>query len=821
MRTAQLHRTMLIAASVLLHLSVLNAQVTIGGNVFDGSGGPLLSGVVYHASFSVTVPTGQTLTVQPGAIVKFAPATQLAVNGHLHVAATAANRATFTAIADDSAGGDTNGDGPSSGSPGSWLTVNVNPNGTVAISGLDIRYTGQGSYAAIRLGSAPGSTISDSLFRHYAGGAIDYRTSGIATITGCDFSLGNQPVYNCKLANLASFTGNTASGNTLRDHIVVEPSTVTTNLNIQADAMIGGALVLQGIHTIAAGTTVDLGSGLIFRMDTSTSYIDVLGILNCNGTAAAPVVFTAYYDDTWGGDIDGTPILPQKNAWPGIRVIGPGSQFTHAILRYAGSSGFGALELSADCTIDSCVFDHCGSAGIDLNGYNGLAPTITNCVFDDVTIPIDKASLVALGNFSGNSATNCTIIDCIAIGANYVNSPASFGTENLIGDTIVITTWISVNTSLTVGRGVVFKFTNTSASLGSNGPFQCLGTALEPVVFTSYADDSHGGDTDKNGPSTGAAGDWRGLVVSGGPSTLRWTVVRNAGAAGYAAINVADPAATLKSVRVEHALFDGIILLQAMAPFDNLVAFDCAGTGIDASFLAPGGDLRFATATACGVGIDLPSAGGSVAVRSSISWGNTTNYLGATAGQLFDSNGEPALAGTNGNLNVDPLFVDAANGDLHLQAASPCIGGGDFALGVLVASDADEASRVNDADLDGVVGADMGAYEFRNWNMNVSGEARLGQTLWFQFDGPGALGVITVALLDYEYYLAPYGMVLCGSPFTVVFQDLIWEGYPYPITIPNDPYAVGYEIGVQVGCGPFGNLAVGNILELWRGVIRD
>lgn len=63
------------------------------------------------------------------------------------------------------------------------------------------------------------------------------------------------------------------------------------------------------------------------------------------------------------------------------------------------------------------------------------------------------------------------------------------------------------------------------------------------------------------------------------------------------------------------------------------------------------------------------------------------------------------------NINEDPLFVNAADGDVHLQEGSPCIDAGDPNAPALPATDFEGDPRDVDGDGDGTT-PDMGADEF-------------------------------------------------------------------------------------------------------------
>lgn len=68
-----------------------------------------------------------------------------------------------------------------------------------------------------------------------------------------------------------------------------------------------------------------------------------------------------------------------------------------------------------------------------------------------------------------------------------------------------------------------------------------------------------------------------------------------------------------------------------------------------------------------------------------------------------------------GDILVDPLFMDATNGDYHLQADSPCIDTGTNISAPLIDFEGDD--RPFDGNLDGVATTDIGADEFKKYQI--------------------------------------------------------------------------------------------------------
>ncbi|MEW6746717.1 MAG: FG-GAP-like repeat-containing protein [Planctomycetota bacterium] len=140
-----------------------------------------------------------------------------------------------------------------------------------------------------------------------------------------------------------------------------------------------------------------------------------------------------------------------------------------------------------------------------------------------------------------------------------------------------------------------------------------------------------------------------------------------------------------------------------------------------------------------------------------------------------------------GMIDADPQFSNAGSGDLTLLHTSPCIDAGDPAHLPCEETDSRQSPRLLDGDLDREVRVDMGACEFDNVRLAISGAGTPGGTLTFETTGTAGLPV--------RLFIALVPGSSCHPVFGAFFFDFAspWWVYPWgqipstvPVSIPPD-----------------------------------
>jgi hypothetical protein len=136
---------------------------------------------------------GIMFTVEAGAVIKVDSSNlnfdDLVVNG------TGGSPVTFTSINDDSAGGDTNANGPTSGTMGDWNGIRVISGTTHTLNGLTVSYAGTG----VVFEGVTGTVDQSRFFQNKAG--LSFELGGSAVVTNSGFT-GNDTGVNVDASSL-------------------------------------------------------------------------------------------------------------------------------------------------------------------------------------------------------------------------------------------------------------------------------------------------------------------------------------------------------------------------------------------------------------------------------------------------------------------------------------------------------------------------------------------------------------------------------------------------------------------------------------------
>lgn len=794
----------LLAAALSIAPTAL-AQTPIAGPIFNGSGGPLLAGTVYHATGNLAVPAGQTLTIQPGAILKF-NGNGLGVDGTLDAQGTVGSPIVFTAIQDDGAGGDTNGNGPSAGAPDQWAGLSFGPAADASVlDRIQVRYSGVAFSPAVRLNGTD-LTLRNSTLRDGQHGLLDLGGNSKPIVEGCTFSNSGSRavVFNAWFDGLPGFSNNAASGTGVGNYIEVGVAAPASDVTVSLDDCINEWLVVPSGIQVPAGRTLTFGAGIFVKAGNGTS-VQVAGTLKTFGSQEDPVVFTTLPDDQYGGDTNNNgPSSGAPDTWGGLgfAATAGASQLSNTIVRYSGTGFSAAVEISGSSpSFSDCLFRDGQHGAIDLNGIPA-APTFTRCAFQDNAA---YAAQIAIGNVPG-------FVDCAALGSTYgqflrivsgtVTAPITIGPENTVGGALVLATPLVVpaGQTLTLKRGTVFK-SESGSGASIAGTLNVLADGSSPAVFTHIGDDAFGGDTNQNGPSSGSPDSWAGVGFAPGSSgSVTGFRVRYAGSGFTAGIDVQSAGVTLRAARADFCVHDGFRVTAHGGDARDWVAFACGDQAIELG----GGSFALRNATVVGsTGSGIAKVGSFAGtVRNSIAFGNGGgDYAGFAAADVSWSLAA-AFAGQNGNFGGAPSFVNQAAGDLRLAFGSPCIEAGNPAE-VATGGDAGGAPRLTDGNFDGVRRLDAGAHEFTQVGLAITGTPKLGGTLTFTTTGSAGLPVLLALGFAGQTELPPHGTLFLNvafpwllAPFGAVPSAV---PLPIPLSLPVLPIEVAFQEIVTSG----------------------
>ncbi|MFN8469129.1 MAG: choice-of-anchor Q domain-containing protein [Caldilineaceae bacterium] len=412
----------------------------------------------------------------------------------------------------------------------------------------------------------------------------------------------------------------------------------------------------------------------------------------------------------------------------------------------------------------------------DITDANGVVTTATN-------IQLDNAYHVVWMDGKTGAMDSLTHLDGVVItGGKGSGADIDAGT----GGGVYCEGWGGGNCSPTIAN-VTFSGNQSGRGGGmyNDGESGTASPTLTNVTFTGNAATADGGGLYNGGSNGGMSS----------PTLSNVTFTGNqAGGAGGAIVNQGSPAGE-SSLSLTNGLFTyNSAGLEGGALYNN-----AGGGGTSSPTLTNVTFYGNTSATRGGAiyNISTNAGQGLETLANAILWGNTATQGDAQIGDNATTStvnysvvqGGWAGAGSS-TTAADPLFADAANGNLNLLPGSPAIDSG-TAAGAPATDIRDLSRPVNSL-------YDMGAYEVRGFDLSITGGTPQTTTTGTAFGTP--LGVQVAS--SHDELVGPGGLIVftppasgpglsSSTPFTVTTDASGAAGTPATTNVLSGSYQVG------------------------------
>jgi parallel beta-helix repeat protein len=686
-----------------------------------------IQNITYMMLNSITIPAGKILTINKGIVIKgYSSGHQFIVQGTLNAIATADSMITFTSSKDDNHGnpGDSNKDGTITFPViGDWGGFIFGAGSTGTLDYCRIKYANVGSVAfsacsateyisGCALGMVDASpVISNCEFKDLNYGISAYRASNPVISNNAMININNTP-FNISGSSDPVFIGNTFT-NVKNRAIGLLGGQVCQNGTIKKRDVAGYTNItymLLSNMTIMSNTYVNVEPGVVIK---STAAILVDGGFKTDGTPSQKVIFTCITDDNEGNPMDsngdGNATAPSSGCGIYIKFNGSSDDaychIQHATLKYPAS--YGIWFENAGGQVSQTTITNSSAYGFFIAGNSTPLiqfVTIQNGSSDPIAMSLLSNPQFEDITFSANGSNALRIIDVT------LSSQANLYPRNIAGFTNIAYRFpssltINSNGKLTIQPGVVLKF-ESSSTFNIYGQLIAKGLPSNKIYFTSFHDDSKGGDSNNNGTASSPAwGQWGYYGCLNFFNSLQDSIVHCELSYGSTAFEFSNSQAYIKDCVIQQMSGYGTSIMGSSNPeFTDCAFYNIAATPVRMAMFS---NPSFNNITALNIGYmairiiaETYSQSATIPMRNFAGYNNITYNLEGTctvnsgttitvpagivfkhSGTAFIVNGRLNCLGTLANPVVFTNVYDDAVGnppDMHFNGSSaqPSIGSG-------------------------------------------------------------------------------------------------------------------------------------------------